>query len=156
MLFLDPADGRPGKHARQKRIFAKIFEIAPIARIARQIDTTCEQDIEPLAPGFLPDHRAPVMGKGHVERGGERKAGGQCGRAIARADIERIGDAKTGIGFLQRRNAQPFDAGHVARRAERARRHRGAQERDRQFTVYQPDLLILRQRLHKQAGARVC
>ena len=85
MLVLDAADGFARQRAGQQRVFAQIFEIAAIARLARQVDAAGQQHIQAAGARILGDGRAAVIGDLRVPAGRQRQAGGQGGGVLARA-----------------------------------------------------------------------
>ena len=120
MPALDAGNGRAGHRAGQQRVFAGVFEVAPAAGIALQVDAAGQQHVEALPPGFLAHRGALGMGEGRVPAGGGGGAGGHRGGMVALADGAGIGDAQTCIHQLLGRDAEALDAGHETGRSERA------------------------------------
>lgn len=114
VLVLDAADRRANHRSGEQRVLTRIFEIATVARIAGEIDTAAENDVEALAPGLVANHRAMRIGQPRLPAGGYGEAGGKRRRLIGRAPIERRGDAEAAIGFPQRRDAEPGNALYIA------------------------------------------
>jgi hypothetical protein len=54
VLALDAADCIAAQQPRQQGIFPGIFECAAITRFAHQVDPARKEDVEPLAPRFIP------------------------------------------------------------------------------------------------------
>ena len=101
-------------YAGQQRIFRDIFEIAPVARIARQIDAAAEQYVEAARAGLLCDDVAALPREFGVEARAKGKTRGQSRGGVALAHAERIGDAQARVGLAQRRDAEPRHAADVA------------------------------------------
>ena len=127
---LHAADGVSAQRAGQQRIFAQVFEIAAVARLAHQVHAAGKQDVEALALGF-PAHRcAGALDQLRVPGRGHRRARRKCGGAILGPHhAAQVGDAQAGIALGEVRNAQPWDSRNVAgaerqsRRALRRREH---------------------------------
>src|SRR5215467_5838782 len=91
---LNAADGSADYHAGQQGIFACIFEIAAITRIAHEVGTPGKQNVEPFCPRFGPDRRpsaldkSDIKGSSHCESGGNGVASSPgrtpCGFATPR------------------------------------------------------------------------
>ena len=117
---LRPGDHCPRHEAGDQRVFGKILENAPAARIPDEVRRAAEQDVESPAPGLGADRSALAPREREVPAGGQRQVGGHRRRRVARPYVPRVGDAELGVGFLQGRNSEPGDPGNVARRADRA------------------------------------
>ncbi len=61
VLVLNAFDGGAGDAAGEQWILAGVFEIAAVARIARQIHATGQQHVKPLRAGLMADHRTGAI-----------------------------------------------------------------------------------------------
>ncbi len=147
---LEGGDHVPGLHAPdrlagqgpgQQRVFAEVFEIPAVARIARQVGAWAEQDIEALAPGLAADHPAGLIGEVRIEARRQGQAGRQGRAPVLGPHVRGIGDPETGVALLQRRHAKAGRAGDIASRPERSGRH-GPEEGHGHGPVQHPLLLL--------------
>ena len=114
MLVLDGADGLARQRARQQRVLAQIFEIAAVARLARQVHAAGQQHVQPAGARILGDGGAAGIGDLHIPGGGQRQAGGQGG-GVLRARLPLIqATPRLASDSASCRNAQPRDAGRIA------------------------------------------
>ena len=70
VLILRALDQTTDQRAGENRVFAKVFEIAAIARLARKINSATEGHVVTLRPQFAPDQRAIFIGGIRVPAGG--------------------------------------------------------------------------------------
>jgi len=96
--------------AGQIRVFARIFEIAAIARLACKIEPAGKHDIEVLGVRFRADHGAAFPRQFRIPGRGLREARRQRGCAIGVALGQWSGNTEPGIGFVKGRDAEPRDA----------------------------------------------
>jgi hypothetical protein len=120
VLILGAADRGAHHDAGQKRVLPGIFELAAAAGIAHQIGAAAEHDVEAALRRLPPQQRAGAVGGAGIETGGHCQAGWQGDGRVAGADVVGVRDAEAGITLLQRRNAEPGDAGDVAGGADGA------------------------------------
>src|SRR3546814_17182525 len=76
--------------ARQKRVFRNIFEVTAVPRIADEVDTAAQQDIEPFGARFAGHQMGAREGQVGIETRAERQPRRQGGRRVALADAEGI------------------------------------------------------------------
>ncbi len=127
MLVLGSADGLAGQGPGQQRILAQIFEIAPVARIAGQVDTAAEQQVEAFAPSLLAGDLTALIGDLGAPGGGRGQARRQGGGPVA-PQAGKIGDAQAGVGLLERGQAETRDPRHIAGARHGVRRHDDSRE----------------------------
>ncbi len=151
VLGLGAANRFPRQGPGQQRVLAEVFEVAPVARIAGQVGAAGQHHVQPLAVRLAADHRARLERQLGIEGGGHGLAGGQRNAAVVGPDVGRVGDPQAGVAFLQRRHAEPRDAGDVAGRAHRAGRH-GAEERQRHGPVQEAVALLVGHLLFDHPG----
>ncbi len=115
VVRLDALDFLANYGARQQRILTAVFEVAAVARLARQVVAAGQLHVEARHSRLVADHRAAREGQGRVpgrRRGDARRQRG----AQARMRRPLGGHADTGIGLGLRRDAQARYAGDIARR----------------------------------------
>ena len=114
LLVLRAPNFRPGHHAGQQGVFAKILEIPAASWVAGEIGAAPEQHVEPLLPRLPADHRTGAIGKRWIPRCGDRESRQQRRRAIM-ASSHNPGYAQGRVGLCQCRDAEPRHAGDIAR-----------------------------------------
>ena len=72
---LGAANGFARHGAGEQRIFAEIFEGAPAARFARQVDAAGKHDVEAFVARLRADHRSARISKAVVPGGGGQQRG---------------------------------------------------------------------------------
>ena len=113
-LALDPGDRLAGEHAAEQRVLGQVLEVAPVARVAREVDAAGQHHVEAAAARLAADHRARGARQGRVEARAQGDARRQGGRGVARP-VARVGDAEARVAHEQRRHPEALDARDVAR-----------------------------------------
>ncbi len=154
VVRLDAADVFAAEHARQQRIFAQVFEIAPAPWIACQVYPACQQHVERLGARFGADHRAAVKGERRIEAGSGGHAGGQRGGGVALALFDLVGDAQAGVAGAHFGDAEARDRGGVPGRGEDVGRRAGGADHARgKQCVQQCELFVGRHRCDQRGRA---
>ncbi len=83
-LRLYPVDRLRGHRGAQKRVFRKVFEVAAVARVARQVHRGRQLDVESAAAGLPADRLAGGTRQRRVEAAGQRQRAGQRCRGVTR------------------------------------------------------------------------
>ena len=109
----------PPSSRAEQRVLGQVLEVAPVARIAGQVDPAGQQHVEPAHARLASDHRPGDAGQIGIEARPERQACGQRGRGIAGTKAG-VGHPQAGVAHDQRRDAQPGHARRVARAHRRA------------------------------------
>jgi hypothetical protein len=148
---LDAPDRGAVQGPGQQRVFAEIFEVAAVARLAGDVGAAGQQDIEALLPRLLADHGAAVEQQLGVEGGGQGEAGGQGGGVVMLA--AGVGHAQAGVALPDIRNAQARNAVEVAGDTRDARR--AVMHHARHVAVQQAVFLVSRHLRLQQVGAFV-
>src|SRR5262245_46373934 len=94
VLALDAADRFARERAGEQRVLAEIFEVAAVARIAREIDPAREHHVESLAARLRSDHDAAAVSELGAPSCRERERRRQRRRAVPGASALRIRDAE--------------------------------------------------------------
>ena len=106
----------PSHHrAGEDRIFAHVFEGAPIARLASQIHAATQRHVVSLGAKFTSDESSVFVGGVRVPARGGAQIRRQ-GRRIAPI-LSAASDTIRGIRHLNARNAEAWNRNHVARTA---------------------------------------
>src|SRR5262249_37763699 len=113
-IALDPADRRANDDAGEQRIFACIFEVASVARIAREVGPAGKQNIETFCPRLGANHGAGMLRQFSIEGGRDGKPRGQWRRFVAGPHVMRICHAQTRVTLLERRYSKSRDALQIA------------------------------------------
>ena len=119
-LALDPGDRLAGEHAAEQRVLGQVLEVAPVARVAREVDAARQHHVEAAAARLAADHRARGARQRRVEARAQGDAGRQRGGGVARP-VARVGDAEARVAHQQRRDAEALDPRDVARAHRDAR-----------------------------------
>ena len=121
VIALNAARFLAGHGACQQRVLAGIFEGAPAAGIAREVERAVEHDIEAAGARFGTECRADLKGGIRIPARGIRKSRRKRRRRISRAQTAVVGDPHACIRLDQGRNSQTRNPGHITRRAEEER-----------------------------------
>src|SRR4029079_16624899 len=109
-------DLRSDDGSREQRVFSAIFEVAPVPRVAREIDRAREHDVEAGVARFGADHSPALKGDVGIPGGGGRNSGWKR-RALAllrRAALSR--DSDSAVRPILRRDSKLCYSGHDPRR----------------------------------------
>ena len=112
MLALNAAYLSANNHSRQKRIFARIFECAATARVAREIHRAIQHEIEAAISRLGPDHRSVQIRNIRVPCCGRHDAGRKGCRLVARAKAPVVGNPDAGIRLDECGNTKASDPRH--------------------------------------------
>jgi len=113
VLRLQAFHDLPNHLAGQQGIFPQVFESAPVAGFAGEIDSSPEGHVVTLIAQFSADQSAILVGGIEIPTGGAGQVGGKGGGVAA--IVSAVPDAVGGIGHLYGWNAQARNRNHVAR-----------------------------------------
>ena len=149
-LALDPGDRLAGEHAAEQRVLGQVLEVAPVARVAREVDAAGEHHVEAAAARLAADHRARGARQRRVEARAQGDARRQRGRGVARP-VARVGDAEARVAHQQRRDAEAL--ARPGRSPRSSGRRRGCARRGRGGTRWSPMTLT---RSEKRSSSVIC
>ncbi len=157
VLAFDAADRFADHGAGQQRVFAGVFEVAAVARLAHQVGAAGQQHVEALGMRFAADHGAAAEGGFRIPGGGGDGAGRQRRGVVAGPHALGAGYAQARIAFLDGGNAQAFDRRNVTGGPDVTRRRRLVFRLARagKVTADELEFVILRELLLQQVSAPV-
>ena len=154
LVALDTGDEVADRRAGEHRVFTGVLEQTAVARIAREVYTAADGLVEPLGAQLAADHVAievchrGIPACGRAEHAGQQRGVAALLRGAAHADRR--------VRLLQRGNAEPWDAEHLAGAAIVIGRRWGARpQRSPADAVHELDLLGQGQLFDDQIGALI-
>jgi len=87
-LALDAGNGRPVQRPGEQRVFTQVFEVAPVARIARKIHTPGEHYVETLGARLGADGRSAQIREIRIEGGCDGQSRRQRRGDVVRTQLQ--------------------------------------------------------------------